>query len=466
VNWDLTGQKLGRYVLREVIGRGGMAVVYRASQPTIGREVAVKVIMTGAARHPALLSRFEQGTLSGAKLQHPHILPIYDYGVEGPYLYVVTAYLPGGTLSQRIAISAEGLALEEVVRITTQLASALDYAHGRGVVHRDVKPGNVLLDGQDNAYLSDFGIAQLLDAVGEVPGVTFGTYAYMAPELVVSSAAGPASDIYALGVVIFEMLTGRRPFEIRDRESFLAVHAEPSTPDILRWRPSLPPGVRVVVAQAMNPDPLARPPHASALAVVLARAAGLSIASPTADAEAESAVAAPEAGEGGHAAPAPPERAPLWRDIESAAGLPETEDPATEPYLKDTPPPFPPPQPSQPPQFPQPPQPSQPSQFPQFSQPPQFPQSPQPPQSPPLPPFPPLPSAGGWAANGHSPPTDIPVPTQQGGFGPTDSDEMAEEERMVDILLWALFGLSLMALAVLLVMVLSSLGEPSGGVIR
>jgi serine/threonine protein kinase len=456
VNRDLTGQKLGRYVLREVIGRGGMAVVYRASQPTIGREVAVKVIATGAARHPALLSRFEQGTLSGAKLQHPHILPIYDYGVEGPYLYVVTAYLPGGTLSQRIAISAEGLALEEVVRITTQLASALDYAHGRGVVHRDVKPGNVLLDGQDNAYLSDFGIAQLLDAVGEVPGVTFGTYAYMAPELIVSSAAGPASDIYALGVVIFEMLTGRRPFEIRDRESFLAVHAEPSTPDILRWRPSLPPGVRVVVAQAMNPDPLARPPHASALAVVLARAAGLSIASPTADAEAESTAPAPEAGEGGHAAP--PELAPLWRDVESVTGLPETEDPDTEPYPKDTPPPL-----SPPPQFPQSPQPPQ---FPQSPQPSPFPQFSQPPQSPPLPPSPPLPSAGGWAANGHSPPTDIPVPTQQGIFDPTGSDEMAEEERMVDILLWALFGFTLMALAVLLVMVATSLGEPSGGVIR
>jgi serine/threonine protein kinase len=263
----------------------------------------------------------------------------------------------------------------------------------------------------------------------------------MAPELAGSSAAGPASDIYALGVVIFEMLTGRRPFEVHDRESFLAVHAESSTPDILRWRPSLPPGVRVVVAQAMNPDPLARPPHASALAVVLARAAGLSIASPAADAEAESTVAAPEAGEGGHAAPAPVDLAPPWRDVESVAGLPETRDPATEPYPKDTPPPFSPLQPPLP------------------SPPPQPLQSLQPLQSPPPPPsmF-----AGEWPANGHSPPTDIPFPTQQEVFGPVGSGEVSEEERMVDILLWALFGATLMALAVLLVLVMISLGRPPG----
>jgi serine/threonine-protein kinase len=182
------------------------------------------------------------------------------------------AYLPGGSLGRRIASTPAGLPLEDVVCILSQVASALDYAHSRGVVHRDIKPGNILLDSRKNSYLSDFGVAQLN---GIQNGPALGTFAYMAPEIASGGPASPASDIYALGVVLFEMLTGQRPFEAHTREAVLAAHAEPGTPSIRQHRPDLPPGLQVVVSQALLADPAARPPYASSLASALLRASGL-----------------------------------------------------------------------------------------------------------------------------------------------------------------------------------------------
>src|SRR5690606_23521971 len=161
---DRVGRKLGPYTLEEVIGRGGMGVVYRARQPSTSRDVAVKVIGAAYARQAAFLRRFEQEAQAGARLQHPHILPVLDAGVAGGQPYLVTAYLPGGTLAAQIAAHPGGLPLDEAVRLSAQLAAALDYAHAAGVIHCDVKPGNVLLDAQGNAYLADFGIARLVDA--------------------------------------------------------------------------------------------------------------------------------------------------------------------------------------------------------------------------------------------------------------------------------------------------------------
>lgn len=271
---NLTGQKFDKYVLHEMIGRGGMSTVYRASQPATGREVAIKVIAPALARHPAIAGRFEQEALAAARLQHPHILPVYDVGRAGEYFYIVMAYVPGRTLSRYIAANPGGLPLSEVVRLTNRIADALDHAHRRDIIHRDVKPGNVLLDARDHPYLADFGVAQLLGAVPDAAGPSFGTYAYMAPELADSRAASPASDIYALGVMVCEMLTGRRPYGVHDRDSFLRAHAESDLPDIRLWRPGLTYGMRVVVEQALHYDPAARPPRATSLAAALARAVG------------------------------------------------------------------------------------------------------------------------------------------------------------------------------------------------
>lgn len=249
-----------------------MATIYRASQPRMDRQVAIKVIAGPYAHHPAFIHRFKDEVRACARLQHPHILPVYDVGLEGDRLYLVMAYMPGGTLGQRIAAAPDGLPLEEIICVTAQVAAALDHAHAQNIVHCDLKPGNILLDGRGNAYLGDFGIAQPAAGKEALPE---GTYAYMAPEVAGGVQATPASDVYALGVVVFEMLAGTRPFEVHSREAVLNVHAALVTPDVRQRRADLSSGVQVVLGQALNTDPAARPLHATSLAQALMRACGL-----------------------------------------------------------------------------------------------------------------------------------------------------------------------------------------------
>lgn len=269
-----SGQKLGEYELQEVVGRGGMAVVYRAHQPRIDRDVAVKVIVPPYSQYPKLVQRFTEEARAVARLQHPHILPVLDVGMEVDQPYMVMAYLAGGTLTRRIASTEAGMSLFDTICIIEDVAAALDYAHTQGIIHRDVKPGNILLDVQDHAYLSDFGVALLAAAGSEREAQTPGTYAYMAPEVALGASASRASDIYSLGVVIFEMLARRRPFDVREKDELLAA-LEDAAPDLMSFRPDLPPGVRVVVNQALSHAPESRPARASALALALSRAAGL-----------------------------------------------------------------------------------------------------------------------------------------------------------------------------------------------
>ncbi|MBN1429892.1 MAG: serine/threonine protein kinase [Anaerolineae bacterium] len=284
MNDALTGRKIGQYELHEVIGRGGMAIIYRASQPRMDRDVAVKIVAGPHAHTPAFIHRFEDEARAYARLQHPHILPVYDVGLEGDRLYLVMAYMPGGTLSRRIAAMPGGLPLEEIACITVQVASALDHAHAQGIIHCDLKPGNILLDGRGNAYLGDFGIAQL--AVKDAPP-SQGTFAYMAPELIDGVPAAPASDIFSLGVVVFEMLAGSRPFEVHTGKALREVYSQLVTPDVRQRRPDLPAGVQVVLEQALNRDPAARPRQATSLAQALMRACGL-VGLPCADIGSES----------------------------------------------------------------------------------------------------------------------------------------------------------------------------------
>ena len=196
---------LGPYELQEQIGRGAISVVYQAQHIQLDRQVAIKVIPPPRGLEASVSQQFEREARLAARIQHPHSLPIYDVGTVDGMAYLVTAYLAGGTLTDRITAIRKagypGLPLDEVVCVTTQIAGALNHAHTQGLIHRDVKTSNILLDERGNAYLADYGIAQDMQHLGEdrVPG----TYAYMAPEIAAGGNASPASDIYALGIVIF-----------------------------------------------------------------------------------------------------------------------------------------------------------------------------------------------------------------------------------------------------------------------
>jgi len=271
---DLVGHKFGPYEITAEIGHGGMANVYRAIQPSIGREVAIKVLPRQFSQDPTFLERFNREVKVIAHLQHPHILAVHDYGEQDGQPYIVMAYMPTGTLSEAIRASGRGLPLDRVVQLVEQIASALDYAHDRGIVHRDFKPSNVLLDAQGNAYLADFGIAKVADATVQLTGSGIvGTPAYIAPEMAAGSEVTRSVDLYALGVTLFEMLTGQLPFDSPTPIGQLMAHINNPVPDVCVLRPDLPAAVQQVVSRAMAKSPDKRYQSAGALAAALRRAA-------------------------------------------------------------------------------------------------------------------------------------------------------------------------------------------------
>ncbi|MGQ0434933.1 MAG: serine/threonine-protein kinase, partial [Microthrixaceae bacterium] len=212
----------GYEILGEV-GRGGMGVVYRARQTSLGREVALKVVRPEAGLDEEFLARFEREAQAAA-LTHPSIVPVYEYGDAQGMPYLVMAYLSGGTLRDRLDRDGR-LPQSEIAAVGASLAGALAHSHAQGVVHRDVKPSNVLFDEDGHAYLGDFGIARLVDSTKLTKtSVTVGTTDYLAPELAVGGAATPASDVYALGATLFECVVGSPPFVADDALAVLFKH--------------------------------------------------------------------------------------------------------------------------------------------------------------------------------------------------------------------------------------------------
>jgi WD40 repeat protein/transcriptional regulator with XRE-family HTH domain len=207
-------QALKGYELQEPIGSGGFGVVYRATQPGVGREVAVKIIRPEYANHPEFIRRFEAEAQLVARLEHPHIVPLYDYWREPDGAYLVMRFVRGGSL--HAALHAHAWALDRCTRMLEQIGAALAFAHRQGIVHRDLKPANILLDDEGNAYLADFGIAKTLllaDAIGQTqPGAIMGSPAYLSPEQLRDEPVTLRSDIYSLGVLLYEVLTGAHPF--------------------------------------------------------------------------------------------------------------------------------------------------------------------------------------------------------------------------------------------------------------
>src|SRR5579859_6499172 len=203
---NLIGQRLGQYEILSLVGKGGMAMVYRARQASIERDVAIKVMKPDLADAEDFVRRFQREAKAIASLSHPFILKVFDYGQQGDLVYLVMELLRGGSLSD--LIRQQSLSPDAASRILEQVASALDYAHERGIIHRDLKPHNVLLDEKGNAHLTDFGIAKILGTNVTVTqsGLVMGTPAYMSPEQWQGKPLDARVDIYALGVMLYEML--------------------------------------------------------------------------------------------------------------------------------------------------------------------------------------------------------------------------------------------------------------------
>ncbi|HEY3108693.1 MAG TPA: protein kinase, partial [Chloroflexota bacterium] len=202
-----------RYVLMDRIGQGGVAVVYRARDERLGRIVALKILREHLATDPEFQARFQREARIAAGLAHPNIVGVHDYGAYGDAAFIAMDFVDGVTLKERIRAVGR-LPVEEAIGIARAVLSALAYAHTRGVVHRDVKPQNVMIDREGHVELTDFGIAQAAEAAGLTQtGNTVGSAAYMAPEQARGEPVGPATDVYGAGLLLYEMLVGRPPFD-------------------------------------------------------------------------------------------------------------------------------------------------------------------------------------------------------------------------------------------------------------
>jgi serine/threonine-protein kinase len=324
----VAGQKLGRYTLTRRLGAGGMAEVWEATDELLKRRVAVKIVRGALAESPEFSSRFLREARLAAQLQHSGIVAVFDVGLDREALFVVMPVLSGGSLSERLARPVDDAA---AIGWLTTLASALDYAHGKGVVHRDVKPLNVLFDEAGSPHLSDFGLAKGLDEATHLTqtGMILGTPLYMSPEQAMGTPAGPAADQYSLGIVAYRLLAGRLPFEKEPTPVLLRRTAFEEMPPPTSIRPGLAAGVDVVFSRVLAKAAGSRFPSCTAFAEALARALSAHGASRT----------SPLDGEATKPEPARPQLAPH----STPPGGPRAE--------RRTPPPVPPPSP-QPASFP------------------------------------------------------------------------------------------------------------------
>lgn len=281
---DLIGKHIDDFLVEERIGRGGMASVYRAQQPSVHRSVALKVILLDSAvgENGEFRLRFEQEAKLIASLEHIHILPIYDYGiVNNEIAYLAMRLLTGGSLADLLRDGP--LTLERTTDIFTQIARGLAYAHSKGIVHRDLKPSNILLDDAGNAYLTDFGLAKLIENSLELTktGNIVGTPTYMSPEQLRGEPANQRSDIYSLGVILYHMLLGRPPFDASDSNmiSVIYQHLEKSPVPLSQLIPDIPPAVEAVAMRALQKNPNDRYQSAGEMASELNEAMGRKLSS-------------------------------------------------------------------------------------------------------------------------------------------------------------------------------------------
>lgn len=256
---SLIGQVLnGDFEITQNLGRGGMSTIYLGRQLSVDRTVAIKVLEKSLLGDPSFMDRFSREVITTAKLQHPHIIPIYSHGQHEDMPYVVMAYVPGGSLQDRMW--EEKPVFEEIANLFIDVCQALDHAHAQGVIHRDIKPANILIDQQQNAILTDFGIAHIATETQQQTGeALLGTLSYIAPEMITpDNDITPAVDIYSLGVTLYQVLTGELPFRAKTAPELMWSHLNETIPLATLVQPDLPAPVDAIIQKAMAKDPTHR----------------------------------------------------------------------------------------------------------------------------------------------------------------------------------------------------------------
>ncbi len=265
---------IGRYEIIQELGQGGMATVFLAHDPYMRRQVALKVLSYSLAADDLHQEYFQREAEAIAALEAPTIAPIFDFGWYGAQPYFVMRYMAGGSLEDKLR--AGPLALPELAHIIERVAAGLDVAHKRGIVHRDVKPSNILFDADGEAYLADFGLAKFLERTVEEDGesgLLVGTPEYMSPEQVRAEAIDGRSDVYALGVVLYYALARCLPYQAHSSLTTARAHLTEPVPDISLVRPDLRPVWREIISQALAKDPATRYATAGELATEIREAA-------------------------------------------------------------------------------------------------------------------------------------------------------------------------------------------------
>lgn len=265
----MTPEKIGRYIILSELGRGGMATVYRAKDPNFDRNVAIKILPRTFLHDPQFRVRFEREAKTIAALEHAAIVPVYDFGEDDGQPFIVMRLMSGGSLADKLDHGK--LSLEEAVRILTQISPGLFAAHARGIIHRDLKPGNILFDQYNNAYLSDFGIARFAEGDSTLTGSRIlGTPAYMSPEQIQGNKSlDHRSDLYAMGILFYQMLVGETPFQATTPAKVMMMHIMEPIPNILSSLPSVPPSIEIWLERVLAKDPDDRFSDANEMALAL-----------------------------------------------------------------------------------------------------------------------------------------------------------------------------------------------------
>lgn len=281
------GKKLSnRYLIEELLGQGGMSAVYKATDPNLKRVVAIKMIHSHLSSEPDFVQRFEEEASAVAQLRHPGIIQVFDFNKQGDDYYMVMEFVPGETFQQHLQrLSEEGrqLPIEKIVEYMASICDAVEYAHRRGMIHRDIKPANVMLSVNDQAILTDFGIAKIVGSQRHTAtGAVVGTALYMSPEQIRSERVDHRTDIYSLGVMLFEMISGRPPFQADSALTLMMMHISNPVPDPKKLNPRVPDELVAVVNKALAKNPNNRYQSAAEMAAALrqisARFGGIPIA--------------------------------------------------------------------------------------------------------------------------------------------------------------------------------------------